>query len=229
VDTILVPATQSVHSALGAASSDIALKAELAVPMRLPREHPEVDERELGAIFDRLEAQAREALSAQRVPPGRQELSRVIEVRFLRQSKALSVPYRGSVEALLSDFLGLYARRYGAEAVPELAGFELVTFVVEARGRLRRPELARKPLAGADPSRARRGARAVYDPDAGAFVETAIYDGPRLEPGNVVAGPAVIEYPTTTLALGSAKSARVDELLGVEVRAAAVSVMDLRS
>ena len=139
----------------------------------------------------------------------------------MRQTKALSVPYRGSVEALLTDFLDLYAHRYGAEAVPELAGFELVTFVIEARGRLRRPQLARRPPADADPSRARRGGRVVYDPDTGAFVETAIYDGPGLEPGNVVAGPAVIEYPTTTLALGSGKSARVDELLGVEVRASA--------
>jgi N-methylhydantoinase A len=217
VDTILVPATQSVHSALGAASSDIALKTELAVPMRLPRERPEVNAHDLETIFVRLEAQAREALSAQRVPEDRQELSRVIEVRFVRQTKALSVPYRGSVEKLLEDFLGLYAQRYGAEAVPELAGFELVTFVVEARGRLRRPELARRPVAGEDPSRARRAARAVYDPDTEAFVDTAIYDGPSLDPGNVVAGPAVIEYPTTTLALGSGKSARVDELLGVEV------------
>lgn len=137
----------------------------------------------------------------------------------MRQIKALSVPYRGSVDALLGDFLDLYAQRYGAQAVPELAGFELVTFVVEARGRLRRPELARRTPAGEDPSGARRGGRAVYDPDTGAFVETAIYGGPSLEPGNVVAGPAVIEYPTTTLALGSGKSARVDELLGVEVRA----------
>jgi N-methylhydantoinase A len=219
VDTILVPATQSVHSALGAASSDIALKSELAVPMRLPRDRPEVDEHELTTIFERLEAQARETLSAQRVPRVRQQLLRVIEVRFVRQTKALSVPYRGSVEALLTDFLDLYAQRYGAEAVPELAGFELVTFVVEARGRLPRPQLARRPRAGEDPSNARRGARGVYDPDTEAFVDTAIYDGSSLEPGNVVAGPAVIEYPTTTLALGSAKSARVDELLGVEVRA----------
>jgi N-methylhydantoinase A/oxoprolinase/acetone carboxylase beta subunit len=58
----------------------------------------------------------------------------------------------------------------------------------------------------------------VYDPDADDFAETAIYDGPGLLPGNMLAGPAVIEYPTTTVAIGSRKVARVDELLGVEVR-----------
>ncbi|MBV8914852.1 MAG: hypothetical protein JOZ05_17665 [Acetobacteraceae bacterium] len=137
----------------------------------------------------------------------------------MRQTKALSVGYGGSVQALLADFLRLYAERYGAGAVPELARFELVTFVVEGSGRLRRPTLARTPVSGEDPSLARRGSRPVYDSDSHEFLETAIYAGPRLLPGNLVPGPAVIEYPTTTLALGSAKFARVDELLGVEVRA----------
>jgi N-methylhydantoinase A/oxoprolinase/acetone carboxylase beta subunit len=144
----------------------------------------------------------------------------VVEVRFVRQTKALPVGYRGSVQALLADFLRLYAERYGAEAVPELAGFELVTFVVEGRGRLRRPVLAPNPLRGEDPSRARRGSRPVYDPDCDGFRDTPIYSGPGLLPGNVVRGPAVIEFPTTTLALGSAKLARVDQMLGVLVTAA---------
>ncbi len=188
--------------------------------MRVSRERPEVDEAELEAIFEQLERVAREALTTQRVPAERQELTRVVEVRFVRQTKALSLGYGGSVQALLADFLRLYAERYGAEAVPELAGFELVTFVVEARGRLRRPVLARNPRRGEDPSHARRGSRPVYDPDSDGFLDTPIYAGPGLLPGNLVRGPAVIEYPTTTIALGSAKFARVDELLGIEVRAA---------
>jgi N-methylhydantoinase A len=123
------------------------------------------------------------------------------------------------VQALLADFLSLYAQRYGAEAVPELTGFELVTMVVQARGRLPRPALTPAALQGDDPSPARRGARPVYDTDSGEFRDTPIYDGPKLAPGNLIDGPAVIEYPTTTLALGSGKRARVDELLGVEVSA----------
>jgi N-methylhydantoinase A len=219
VEMILIPSTQSVHSALGAAFSNIALKTELAVPMRISRDRPEVDHDELEMIFTRLEELAREGLSAQHIPSSRHELSRIVEVRFVRQTKALSVPYSGSVPVLLDDFLRLYAERYGEEAVPELAGFELVTFVVEALGRLPRPVLMRAELEGEDPAAALRGRRPVYDPDAREIVQTPIYAGPRLRPGNLVSGPAVIEYPTTTVALGSSKRARVNELLGIEVTA----------
>jgi N-methylhydantoinase A len=59
----------------------------------------------------------------------------------------------------------------------------------------------------------------VYDTDSDEFRDTPIYAGQKLVPGNLIDGPAVIEYPTTTLALGSGKRARVDELLGVEVSA----------
>jgi N-methylhydantoinase A len=216
---VLVPATQSVHSALGAASSDIALRTELSSPMRLARERlgAHVDPAELESIFSELEHSARAQLGAQGVPPERQSLARVVEVRFIRQTKALEVPYTGSPEALIAEFLRIYAQRYGETAVPEAAGFELVTFVVGARGTLRRPTLRRSPQrrgAGA----AALGERSVYDPLLGESVATPVYRGEELRAGDGVDGPAVIQYATTTLALCSGQRAEVGELLEVEIR-----------
>jgi N-methylhydantoinase A len=222
VDRLLVPVTQSVHSALGAASSDIALTSELTSPMRLRRENggADVESAELERIFAGLERRARHTLSSQRVPDDAQELERSVEMRFIRQTKALAVPYRGSAEQLVEDFLAIYARRYGETAVPELAGYELVTFVVAARGRLRRPTLARWPRGSADPAHARRGQRPVFDPASGEFLPTPVYAGEELSAGAVITGPAIVEYPTTTLALCSAQRAELNELLGVEITAA---------
>jgi N-methylhydantoinase A len=222
VDRLLVPVTQSVHSALGAASSDIALTSELTSPMRLRRENggADVESAELERIFSGLERRARHTLSAQRVPADAQELERSVEMRFIRQTKALAVPYRGSAEQLVEDFLAIYARRYGETAVPELAGYELVTFVVAARGRLRRPTLARSPRGSADPWHARRGQRTVFDPVTGEFLPTPVYAGQELSAGAVIAGPAIVEYPTTTMALCSAQRAELNEFLGVEITAA---------
>jgi N-methylhydantoinase A len=219
VDAVLVPATQSVHSALGAASSDIALRTELSSPMRVARESlgADVDAGELEAIFAELERRAREQLGAQGVPPERQSLTRVVEVRFVRQTKALEVPYGGSPETLIADFLRIYAQRYGETAVPDLAGFELVTFVVGARGTLRRPALRRSPpRSGAGATAI--GERSVYDPLVGEFVPTPVYRGEELRAGDVVDGPAVIQYATTTLALCSGQHASVGDLLEVEIR-----------
>jgi N-methylhydantoinase A len=220
VDAVLVPATQSVHSALGAASSDIALRTELSSPMRVARESlgAEIDADELESIFTELERSAREQLGAQSVAPERQSLSRVVEVRFIRQTKALEVPYAGSPAALIGEFLRIYARRYGEAAVPELAGFELVTFVVLARGTLRRPALRGSASRGAAGPAAPQGERSVYDPLIGDFVSTPVYRGEELRAGDAVEGPAVIQYATTTLALCSGQRAQVGELLEVEIR-----------
>ncbi|MDQ2895312.1 MAG: hydantoinase/oxoprolinase family protein [Actinomycetota bacterium] len=219
VDKVLVPASQSVHSALGAASSDVSLIIELAAPMRVGRERlgHDLDAEEIESIFDGLEDRALRALEAQRVPPERRELERSVEVRFVRQTKALSVPYRGSPPALVTDFLGIYARRYGDTAVPEAAGFELVTFVVTAHGRLRRPTLARLGPEAGSLERARRASRPVYDPVAGALLPTAVFAGEELRPRDALEGPAVIEYATTTLVVCSGQRAQVDDLLGIAI------------
>ena len=166
VDEIHVPASQSVHSALGAVASDIALTLEVAVPMRLSRAGggAEADPARLEQIFVELEERADERLAAQDVPADRRRKTRLVEVRFTRQTKTIPVPYHGSVPQLLEDFLQAYSVRYSPDAIPETAGFELVTFVVQALGLLQRPTLARYEPAGEDASAARRTPRPVYDP-----------------------------------------------------------------
>ena len=92
-----------------------------------------------------------------------------------------------------------------------------MTFVVEAQGSLPRPRLARYEPAGEDASAAARGTRRAFDAAQESFVETTIYAGPELRPGNRIAGPAIFEYPGTTVAVLSGQEAQVDELLGISI------------
>jgi N-methylhydantoinase A len=217
VDELYVPASQSVHSAFGAVASDIALNLELAAPLRVSRTGggAEVDGERLEQIFLGLEERAHERLAAQGVEEGQRTLIRVVEVRFTRQTKTIPVRYHGSVARLLEDFLHAYAVRYSQDAIPETAGFELVTFVVDAQGHLPRPQLARRDFAGEEA--AARGTRRAFDAAQGSFVDTETYAGPDLRPGNRLAGPAIIEYPGTTVVVLSGQQARVDELLGISI------------
>ena len=220
VDELLIPASQSVFCAVGAVASDIALSAEWAVPMRLSREAygADIDAGEIEGIFTGLEKRATAALAAQGVPPGARALRRLVEVRFIRQLKTLSIPVSGTIGTVLDDFLAAYARRYGEESVPESAGFEFVTFVIEAIGSLPRPALARYPMQDRNPAAARYGTRRAYDAGRQTFIDTTVYDGPALRPGHRITGPAIIEYDGTTLALLSGQVARVDTRLGISIR-----------
>jgi N-methylhydantoinase A len=222
VDEIVVPATQSVHSALGAIASDLACTHALSEPMRLARSGDSGDPARIDEVFETLERQARTRLADQGAAPEDVRLQRFVEMRFARQTKELRVPYPptrpDSLEPLVDAFLRTYARRYGEESVPESAGLELVTFAVEASAALPRPQLRTFDESGPDASPARVGARKAWDAAARAMAPTDVFEGERLRPGNRVAGPAVIEYDTTTVALTSGQIAVVDSLLNLSIR-----------
>ena len=219
VEEVMIPASQSVFCAFGAVASDIALSMGRAEPKRYGRDGKgAVELADIEAIFRELEDQADKSLDMQNITPEHRRFHRVVEVRFIRQTKSLSVLFPGSIEGLIDNFLSAYKKRYGAEAIPEKAGFEFVTYVVEAIGLLPRPDCARYPSAGGDASHAGKGSRPVYDMVKQVFVDTPIYWGEALQNGNRIAGPAVIEYETTTVAIHAGQVGTIDEFLGISIR-----------
>lgn len=221
VDEVLVPYGQSTFCAFGAVASDITLNTARTVPKRYNLTgKSDVTAQDIEEIFVELEREANEALANQNVPQERRKLERFVEVRFCRQNKSLSVPYQGSIEGLVNSFLDAYSKRYGEEAIPDSVGYEFVTYVVEARGELPRPEFVRNTRVGADASEALRGSRPVYDMTDKTFVETSVYDGDRLQYGNQFSGPAIVEYQGTTVAIPRDRIASIDEWLGISIRRA---------
>ena len=219
VEEVLIPSSQSVFCAFGAVASDITLSVGRAEPKRYGRDGKgAVELSGIEAIFIDLEEQANESLALQNVALERRRFRRIVEVRFIRQTKSLAIPFPGTIEGLVESFLDAYKKRYGAEAVPEQAGFEFVTYVVEAAGLLPRPDCARYPSAGEDANQAVKGSRPVYDMVRQVFVDTPIFRGEALQHGNRIDGPAIIEYETTTVAIHAGQRATVDEFLGISIR-----------
>ena len=219
VEEMIVPSSQSVFCAFGAVASDIKLNLGRAQPQRIGRDGKgDISLDEMEAIFADLEQQANDALELQNVAADKRHFHKEVEVRFIRQTKSMSIPFPGSIEGLIENFLAAYQKRYGAEALPDKAGLEFVTYVMEASGELSRPECARYPFVEEDASTALKGTRAVYDMDEKVFVDTAIYTGEILQSGNIIHGPAVVEYEGTTVAIISDQVATIDELLGMSIR-----------
>jgi Hydantoinase B/oxoprolinase/Hydantoinase/oxoprolinase C-terminal domain len=78
---------------------------------------------------------------------------------------------------------------------------EAVTFRLKASGLVERPEPTRERLHSADSSAAEMGRRNVYVDAANAMAPATIYDFRRMNPGNLVRGPAVIHTPITTVVI----------------------------
>src|SRR5262249_19868331 len=110
---------------------------------------------------------------------------------------------------VVADFGRRYDRRYGRGAAYGQAGIEARTYLVRGVGSLVKPALVPHPLGSDDPSPARLGSRPVNFRGLD-YVETAVYRRELLEPGNVVAGPAVIEAVDTTILVHPGQQTRVD-------------------
>ena len=110
-----------------------------------------------------------------------------------------------------------YEEIYGRGTGYREAGIDIVSFEVEAIGRLRKPALKRYEPAGEDPSEALRTVRNAYFRQAGGFVPTRVYRMERLRPRNLIEGPAIVEAATTTVVIPPEMVARVDEYLNLVI------------
>ena len=96
---------------------------------------------------------------------------------------------------------------------------QLVTFRAEAAGIVPKAEFQPRPPRGPDPSGAHIGTRRVWLPEAGGFADCPIYDRERLEPGNRIAGPAIVEQMDATTIVLPGMTARVEPYLSLILEA----------
>lgn len=203
----IVPAFASEFSAFGIGSSDILAVAETSEPADAP-----LDVARLEAIFVDLEGRASQELSANGVAQGKMTFRRFVRLRYRGQVHELRTPVpalNGSDAPLLEAFERLYEAKYGRGAAYKQAGIQALTYIVHGYGALLHPVLEPEPLVGDEAYDALTGQRSVLFGSDGP-AETDVYRFELLRPGNRVAGPAVIEAPTTTILVHPGQQASVD-------------------
>jgi N-methylhydantoinase A len=175
------------------------------------------------ASYQRLEAEARDALRREGFSEDQVQIVRSADMRYFGQASEVRVDTpdgpltRAAADVAVSSFHTAHERTYGfsyrqAHAQGAATGRQRVEWVnlrVTGIGPMRRPPVSRvEPLAG-DPSRALTGRRPVFFD--GAFVDTPIYDRSRLGAGDTLNGPVIVEeFGSTTMVLPSL-IARVDD------------------
>jgi N-methylhydantoinase A len=220
IKQVVIPLTASVHGATGLISSDVLYEygrsEHLIAPFDLAR---------LNETFSFLIAQGRRDLAARGFANADSEIVRSLDMRYRYQvhELTLSLP-PGTAEltpkdldGLYEDFHALYEKSYGRGSGYREAGMEAMTFRLTARGRLKKPNVARFSLDGKDAGRAVKSRRPVYFEEYRERVETVIYDFDKMKPGNQLAGPAVIETPVTTIVVNPKDRAFMDEFRNIRI------------
>ncbi|MCG7507835.1 hydantoinase/oxoprolinase family protein [Mesorhizobium retamae] len=222
VSEVVVPlgSTAAVFSAYGLASSDIVLTAEMSDPSNFP-----VDPVTLNGNFEKLEAELAERLIQQKLRLANVVFEREAELRYTMQMAEVTTPVPGGmlgeaeIAGIGASFEQLYERIYGKGAGFSDAGLQIITYRVRAVGILPiRPDLAAHERAITDPVPS--SIRKVFLDTRKGWQDTAIYDYRALGSGSKLSGPAVIEAPTTTVALPEGFAGVVDTYGNLIIRVA---------
>jgi N-methylhydantoinase A len=219
---VLVPPNPGNVSAFGLLTVDVRSDHVRTAVAR----HADLNHGAIGEIFDDLAGQAHSALAAQGFEPDQHRLSRTADLRYYGQAFEVRVPVGDGrfgpepADAAADAFHDAHNALYGYDFRGDpRQQVEWVNLRVTGIGPIRRPELTElapsddgsgRVEATEDAGRAQTGSRPVVFSRAAAAVPTPVYWRPKLGPGDVVRGPAVIEEYGATVPVHPGFVARVD-------------------
>ncbi|MDH3738596.1 MAG: hydantoinase/oxoprolinase family protein, partial [Alphaproteobacteria bacterium] len=212
---IIIPAAATVHSAFGAAMTDVRFSLRYSDPLVLP-----VPAAKLEKFFADMEGQGRKLLDDADIAVADSMFLRWLEARYRRQVHTVRVAAPGfigdaAIEAIAEAFHNEYERLFGVGTGLRDAGIELINYGVDAVGKV--DEHAPHCLAPQRGSAQPRLLRDAYCTVQRAMVDTPVYDGVALGAGAVLDGPAIIEQPGTTIVLLTGQAARIDDFGNIHI------------
>jgi N-methylhydantoinase A len=219
ISRILVPRSPGILCAMGLLLTD--LRADFATTRLRTLSSavlPDVED-----AFLTLRQQAETWFAEEAIAPEARQVARTVDMRYAGQNYELSVPVpdgpitAATLDRLADGFASAHKRMYGFVADGEPV--QLVTFRVEATGLVPKATFQPRPMRGADASAAIVGRRDVWFSEVTGFVSCPIYDREKLDAGNRISGPAIVEQMDTTTVVPPGMTARVEPYLNLILEA----------
>ncbi|MBW1850279.1 MAG: hydantoinase/oxoprolinase family protein, partial [Deltaproteobacteria bacterium] len=234
-DRVVIPPYASVFSAFGASTSDIIHRYEASpfvtitnLPYDIITLKFEIEKMDsLGSIpsrvierfnrmFDELEKKAISDLRSEGFNKEQITLKGEMLARYGGQLWEVRCPCpvrrlnsTDDLKVIVEAFEEEYLRQYTSEVMAPAGGMEILTVVVVGMAETVKPELRKEDHIGEDPRGALKGEREVYF--GSRWIKTKTYEMDRLQVGNVIEGPGIIEGKDTVLAIPADRIVTVDE------------------
>lgn len=209
IDRILVPKAAPAFSALGVLVADYVVDVVRAYVTPLSQ----VDVSRVRSLMAELLDEAAKELEPAGLDPADVETSVLVQMCYPGQNFDMSVPVPETTQLDETGLLDL-AERFHAQherergfcftnMQPVLRGVRVV-----ARGITKKPSKLAELGTVTDPDLAITGTRPAYF--GAEFVDTPLYDGPKLGAGASITGPALIQEPFTVVVVPPGSIARLD-------------------
>ena len=212
IPTVLVPPSPGITSAFGCLLVDV--RHDLSTMFLASAER--VKGADVEEEFRTLEAEARERLRHEGVPDDQIKLQRSVDMRYLGQWRALSVPVGSPLTSLdhaVETFHAEHEREHNYRR--DDAPVEIYRLNVRAVGVTPKPEFTRHELNGSRPQPVTT--RQVLFDEQDQWLETPIFQRHSLDAGTTLEGPAIVEQLDTTVLIPPGIRAQVDEWLNIRM------------
>jgi N-methylhydantoinase A len=219
IPTIIIPPSPGVASAFGLLVSDVAY--DFVTTQIMPATADNIAR--IREIFSNLERSGRDALHAEGIEDRDIVLARTIEVRFVHQQHDLPIAIlNGEInEATIAEAEERFRNRYfELYRVRTADPCRFVNFGVRATGIVPKPQLPTTAQGDGNAARALKGSRKAFFGEQREFVECKVYDRRRLQNGDRLEGPAILEEPDSTTICPAGYSIIIDPFLNVVLRKA---------
>lgn len=213
---VLVPREASIFCAAGMLRTD--LRHDFVRSYATPFTADELDRGRLLDLLKEMEVEGQRTLETEGIAEDNREFLYSLDLRYLGQYHEVRVeeiPETAlkslDLETVKTLFHRMHDRLYGYSLDEEGTLVELVNVRMSAIGRTEKPALEATPDAGPDPGAAFKGSRHIYLPGRRTFADVPVYDGDKLQHGNRLIGPAIVETPVTTIVVPDGFDLAVDE------------------
>lgn len=225
---IMVFPYSSVFSAFGAASADIERTRTRSVGIVIPP-HATDDEKitkgkVINKAWDDLEEWTLKELENDGIPREKASIRRTASIRYGRQLHDIVIDSPVSrirsaldFDLLIDAFERNYVKLYSLSAKFVRAGYEIYDVTVTCSYSKTKPILIEHRLGSKIPGKvAVKGVRNAYF--NGSIKEVKVYDMTRLQGGNEISGPCIMEAPTTTFVVPEDSWIEVDKYLTMKLK-----------
>ena len=203
IASVLVPPQASTFSAFGMIMADVI--KDYTKTIMLPGDSPL---EQITALFEPMKKQAFDDLVHEGIAKHDITIEPALDLRYQGQSFELSIPFTPEV---IQQFHRQHQHAYGYSS-PDTQ-IEIVNLRLKAIGEVPSPQINPLPEVSPDPTKAWLENRPVML--TAGETPTPRYDGEKLQPGNMVLGPALVIHPDTTILLEKGDQARVDPFLNL--------------
>lgn len=175
----------------------------------------EIDWAALNQLYAELESRARAVLKPMGEVGAQLTLSRSADMRYVGQGHTIVVPVPlGELNAAMQDemevqFEAVYRQLY-SRSLPGVA-IEGITWRPTALGLGTALDMAHAQTTAEQAGEAKRGQRAIYLPEAQAYVDVPVYNRYALRAEMQIVGPAILEERESTVVIGQRGRGSVDQ------------------